>query len=65
MLKFLLIIGLILYVVYKIGSLFFRAGAASQFRDRGQYDAFDANSGKKEKKPKFKGGEYIDYEEIK
>lgn len=70
MFKFLLIVGLILYSIYKIGSLFFRAGAASQqFRNpqRPPHDNTYGNGpGKKEKKQsKFKGGEYIDYEEIK
>ena len=61
MLKFLIIVGLILYCVYKIGSLFFRAGVASQ-RDRRPNDIPNP---RKAKKPEFKGGEYIDYEEIK
>jgi hypothetical protein len=69
MLKFLLILGLVLYVVYKIGSLFFRAGAASQFRDRRPYDGVNSNPNPMDKKEKksghFKDGEYIDYEEIK
>ena len=70
MFKFLIILGLILYIIYKIGSMFFRAGAASQqFRNQQQRRNFDANSdpaGQKRKKDsKFKGGEYIDYEEIK
>ena len=69
MFKFLIIVGLILYVIYKIGSLFFRAGAASQqFRNQ-QRRNFDGNAGptaqKQKKDSKFKGGEYIDYEEIK
>jgi hypothetical protein len=67
MLKFLLIVGLVLYCIYKIGTLFFRAGAASQqFRPRNPNDAnhFDQHQ-KKEKKSTFKGGDYIDYEEIK
>lgn len=64
MFKFLLILGLILYVIYKIGSLFFRAGAASQqFRNQ-QRQNMNANPNQKAK-TKFKGGEYIDYEEIK
>jgi hypothetical protein len=69
MFKFLIILGLILYIIYKIGSMFFRAGAASQqFRNQ-QRRNFDANSDptaqKQKKGSKFKGGEYIDYEEIK
>lgn len=68
MYKFLLIIGLVLYVVYKIGSLFFRAGAASQqFRNqqRKNFDGNATNQKPKTKNASFKGGEYIDYEEIK
>lgn len=69
MFKFLLILGLILYIIYKIGSMFFRAGAASQqFRNQ-QRRNFDANGDaaaqKRKKGSNFKGGEYIDYEEIK
>ena len=73
MLKFLLILGLVTYVVYKIGSWFFRAGAASQqFRNHQQGGSFNRNMnanspGQKSTKkgPDFKGGEYIDYEEVK
>jgi hypothetical protein len=68
MLKFLIIIGLILYLVYKIGGFFFRAGAAStQYRTnpRPENNAnFDASK-KQGKDGTIKGGEYIDYEEVK
>lgn len=71
MFKFLLILGLIVYVIYKIGSLFFRAGAASQqFRNQQQRN-FQGNNARpssqqaKKKAGDFKGGEYIDYEEVK
>jgi hypothetical protein len=71
MLKFLLIVSLVVYVIYKVGSLFFRAGAASQqLRDQ-QRRAFDANSANatadpnKKNKGGSKPGEYIDYEEVK
>lgn len=65
MFKFLLILGLILYVVYKIGGLFFRAGAASQqFRNQPP-PRKNAEANPKNKGTKFKGGEYVDYEEIK
>lgn len=69
MLKFLLILIIILYLLYKIGSFFFKIGAASQ-----QFRTFDQHkkgsgenvSGKQAKKgSKFNGGEYIDYEEVK
>lgn len=63
MIKFLIIISLILYLVYKVGSLFFKAGAATQqFRNQAQKRTFDGNGGKKSKP---KPGEYIDYEEVK
>jgi hypothetical protein len=69
MIKFLLIVGLILYCVYKIGTLFFRAGAASQqYRKQpGQNQTQNANGAKKKDAAHstFKGGEYIDYEEVK
>jgi hypothetical protein len=64
MFKFLLILGLVLYVVYKIGGLFFRAGAASQ-QFRNQPPRKNADADPKNKGGKFKGGEYVDYEEIK
>jgi hypothetical protein len=70
MYKFLIIVGLIVYVIYKIGSLFFRAGAASQqLRDQ-QRRNFDGHAEPpspkaKKKGPASKGGEYIDYEEVK
>ena len=68
MLKFLLIVGLILYVVYKIGTLFFKAGAASQqYRSQQRTDSNQNFNGakKKDDSRSYKGGEYIDYEEIK
>ena len=65
MLKILIIAGLILYVLYKIGSFFFRAGAASQqFRHQGNEPQYNKTT-KNAKGPTIKGGEYIDYEEIK
>jgi hypothetical protein len=63
MLKFLLILTIILYLVYKIGSFFFRAGVASrQFRESRK--APDTNS-KPNQSGHIKGGEYVDYEEVK
>jgi len=63
--RFLIILGLLTYVIYKIGSFFFRAGAASQelknYRQRDQANAKAA----KTPKSKLKGGEYVDYEELK
>jgi hypothetical protein len=68
MLKFLLILALIVYIIYKIGSFFFRAGAASQqFRNFQQQQNQARNEqGKSKKGGKYNsGGEYIDYEEVK
>ncbi|MEJ1236601.1 hypothetical protein WBG78_00645 [Chryseolinea sp. T2] len=66
MLKFLVIFGLFLYAVYKVGSLFFRAGAASQALKEQERRNFHANNPPKGKKGRNnKAGEYIDYEEVK
>lgn len=70
MLKFLLILGIVTYVIYKVGSFFFRAGAASQhLRDfqKQQRNGSDAEKpkAKAKKDGKFTAGEYIDYEEVK
>jgi hypothetical protein len=65
MLRFLLILGLITYVVYKIGSFFFRAGAASQELKDMKEQNKRANAGAQKQKSKLKGGDYIDYEEVK
>lgn len=63
MLKFLLIIGITAYILYKVGSFLFKIGAASQqFRDNQNIPGNGQGKGKK--KPKITG-EYIDYEEVK
>ncbi len=67
--KFLIILGLIAYIFYKVGGLFFRAGAASQ-QTRNQYRKPENNVEhplpKKEKRNgSIKGGDYVDYEEVK
>ena len=67
MFKFLIALGLIGYVLFKIGGLFFRAGAASQNRNypprnpptRPEEPKKDKTNGT------IKGGDYIDYEEVK
>jgi hypothetical protein len=65
MLKFLIITSLALYLVYKLGSLFFRAGAASeQLRNQHQKKSFEGDQNQK-RKGGSKPGEYIDYEEVK
>jgi hypothetical protein len=65
--KFLLILGIIVYLIYKIGGMFFQAGAASQqFRNQPPRNDGNTNPPKQPKKEsKLKGGDYIDYEEIK
>jgi hypothetical protein len=69
MFRFLLILSLIVYVIYKIGSLFFRAGAASQQLRNQQQRNFDNNAASdpngRKAKSGTKPGEYIDYEEVK
>jgi hypothetical protein len=67
MFKFLLIAGIVVYLIYKIGSFFYRAGAASQqFRQyQEQKKAGSDPNAKAARDSKVKGGEYIDYEEIK
>jgi hypothetical protein len=74
MFKFLLITGIVVYLIYKIGSFFFRVGAASQhFRQyqeqkKGNFNPNNGQqngSGRKAPDNKVKGGEYIDYEEVK
>ena len=71
MFRLLIIISLVVYVIYKVGSLFFRAGAASQLlrdQQRKNFEANNANTSgpaKKNDKGNSKAGEYIDYEEVK
>jgi len=63
MLKFLLIIGIVAYILYKIGTFFFRAGVATQqMRDQEARSRARKKSGGKEK---IKGGDYVDYEEVR
>jgi hypothetical protein len=65
MFKFLLIVGITAYILYKVGSFLFKIGAASQqFRDNQASGNFSDNGAKGKKKPKITG-EYIDYEEVK
>ncbi len=70
MLKFLIISFLVLYVLSKIGSFFFRAGVASEqhrtHRSQRPEGTISVDSTpKKQKRDGKKGGEYIDYEEVK
>ena len=64
MLKLLLILGITVYILYKVGSFLFKVGAASQqFRDNLSPNNIHGNA-KGKKKPNITG-DYIDYEEVK
>lgn len=67
MFKFLLALSLIGYLLYKVGGMFFRAGAASQQFRKPQDTASNVNANpvKDKKNGGIKGGEYVDYEEVK
>lgn len=72
MLKFLIILFLVTYVLIKVGGFFFRAGAASQqgrFQQQRRPVDGNVNVDSAPKKPKktgnVKGGDYIDYEEVR
>jgi len=70
MLRLLLIFSLIFYVLYKFG--FFRI-ISQEARSQQNFDRkrtngsvnVDASPPKEKKKGDFKGGEYVDYEEVK
>jgi hypothetical protein len=69
MFRLLLILALLFYVLYKLG--LFRVfvhhvkdGLNENNRGQGQVHV-GRNSPKQKKKPDLKGGEYIDYEEVK
>jgi hypothetical protein len=66
MLKVIIISTIAFYVFYKITSFFFKAGAASQqLRNQQANQKFNGESRKKTEKTNIKGGEYVDYEEVK
>ena len=68
MIKFLIILTLAVYILYKIGSWFFRVGAASQqFRNQQtrNFNGKASSPNPKKTGSGFKGGEYVDYEEVK
>lgn len=66
MFKFLLIIAVTTYVLYKIGSFLFKIGAASQqFRNNQPGNIHGNGQGANSKKNPKVTGEYIDYEEVK
>jgi hypothetical protein len=61
--KYLIILAIVIYLFYKLGSFFFKIGAASQQMRQNQ------GRGPAQQKPtpksKIKGGDYVDYEEVK
>lgn len=68
MFRILLIFSLIFYVLYKFG--FFRAltsgyNESNNKRPPNGNVNVDSAPSKEKKRPGFKGGEYVDYEEIK
>jgi hypothetical protein len=68
MLKLLIILALVAYILSKVGGFFFRVGAASQNRNSHQRRDGSVNvdsSQKKAKRGNIKGGDYVDYEEVK
>ena len=70
MLKFLIILGLVAYILYKFGSFFYNVGASSQQRQQRPQRPANGNvnidpNPKTNKGGKYKGGEYVDYEEVK
>ena len=69
MLKLLIILALSIYVISKVSGFFFRVGTASQNRNHNQHKPegsihVDPNQ-KKDKRGTIKGGDYVDYEEVK
>jgi hypothetical protein len=66
MFRILLILAIIVYFLYKIGGFFFKAGAASQqFREQERKANVNSKSDRNKPDGHIKGGEYIDYEEVK
>ncbi|HET7179466.1 MAG TPA: hypothetical protein VFI14_07075 [Chryseosolibacter sp.] len=64
MIRFLLIVAIITYILYKAGSFLFKLGEASQQLRNNESANLNRNGDKNKKKPKVTG-EYIDYEEVK
>ena len=65
MFKGILILCIILYLLSKVGSLFYRAGISSQQRKYQQPTSHQTEPDKSKRSGTIKGGEYIDYEEVK
>ncbi len=65
--KIIIIVAVIAYVLYKVGSFLFKIGAAAQHLKNSQQTG-NMNAGNDQKQAKKKPnvqGEYIDYEEVK
>ena len=64
-----LFIALLIYILSKVAGFFFRAGAASQNRNsqqrRPEGNIHVDSVPKKQKRGDIKGGDYVDYEEVK
>ncbi len=70
MLKFLIILALTLYILSKVGGFLFRSGSSSQaYRSQQQKPEgtihVDSPPRKERKNSDVKGGDYVDYEEVK
>lgn len=63
--RFIIIVAIIAYIFYKVGSFLFKIGAASQQLRNNQSQGNNSNTRPKEKKKPNITGEYIDYEEVK
>jgi hypothetical protein len=68
--KQILFLALAIYLISKLSGFFFRAGAASQQNKNSQQRKREGNINvdsipKKERKGEIKGGDYVDYEEVK
>lgn len=64
MFKFLLILLIIGYVLFKIGSFFYRAGVMTQ-RMKEEQNRFRSGKSAPKKGGKIRDGEYVDYEDVK
>ena len=64
--KYLVLLVTLFYLVYKVTTFLFRAGAAAQQNRQQRFDrSTDTDSKKGKKSGTIKGGDYIDYEEVK
>lgn len=60
--KSLIILALFVYIMYKVGSFFFKAGAISQQMKQDKQQRRGNSQGKD---GRVKGGDYVDYEEVR